>query len=117
MLLRYVPLRHAFVRTAELQLKNMQATVQTLNQAIANADAMAEAHTSRLKNLDALYKKEFALRKKFYNELQDAKGESPYIGSILGSGCAVFGHTTYECMMIEVLLLSYLCPVVPLSVS
>ncbi len=56
------------------QLKQKQDRIDALTQTAHNAEAMAEAQTARIKNLDMQYKKEWALRKKYYNELQDSKG-------------------------------------------
>lgn len=56
------------------QLKQKQDRIDALTQAAQNAEAMAEAQSARIKNLDMQYKKEWALRKKYYNELQDSKG-------------------------------------------
>ena len=48
--------------------------MEALTQAVSKAEAMAIAEEGRMKNLDLQYKKEWALRKKYYNELQDIKG-------------------------------------------
>jgi ankyrin repeat protein len=56
------------------QLKQKQDRIDALSQAVQNAEAMAEAQSARMKNLDTQYKKEWSLRKKYYNELQDSKG-------------------------------------------
>lgn len=56
------------------QLKQKQDRIDALTQAAHNTEAMAQAQSARIKNLDMQYKKEWALRKKYYNELQDSKG-------------------------------------------
>ena len=58
----------------EAQLKQKEEKVDALTQAVSKAEAMAIAEEGRMKNLDLQYKKEWALRKKYYNELQDIKG-------------------------------------------
>ena len=60
--------------TTATQIKQKQDRIDALSQAVAMAEATAEAQSARMKNLDTQYKKEWALRKKYYNELQDSKG-------------------------------------------
>eukprot|EP01052_Picozoa_sp_SAG31_P000296 SAG31_NODE_9_length_42330_cov_441.979162_11_plen_1177_part_00 len=66
---------------AEHKLNNMdselgplKAQVAELEQQLAEAEALAQANTAKSHRLEQQYKKEWALRKKYYNELQDING-------------------------------------------